>query len=361
MAREVSGELAEGVPNVGAGVRSWLVRLAIATVVVALAAIPLRSVIGTIINVDDVWGAAAVPLTAMLWVIVCVERGVLQGFQRYRAVAFSIVGEATSRIIFGLLLVGVGLDVTGAFLGAALAFAAMALVLLVPLGRELPPADPESAAESPLRELLVGARAPVIALTLLLAIQELHVIVVKHEVSGDAAGSYAVAAVAAKAIIWIAVGLGMYLVPEAARRVKTGEDARSILVRCLGLIVAGGVPMVLIYVAAGKPLLEAVFGEDLTLASDALPWLGLAMVLLACTYLAVQYLLALRQYRFIWILAAGVVAEVLALVAVGDDLTRVAMALLAVQAVCAAVVLFLALARPAPAGSVAAAIAEPTT
>ncbi len=361
VAREVSGELAEGVPNVGAGVRSWLVRLAIATVVVALAAIPLRSVIGAIINVDDVWGAAAVPLTAMLWVIVCVERGVLQGFQRYRAVAFSIVGEATSRIIFGLLLVGVGLDVTGAFLGAALAFAAMALVLLVPLGRELPPADPESAAESPLRELLVGARAPVIALTLLLAIQELHVIVVKHEVSGDAAGSYAVAAVAAKAIIWIAVGLGMYLVPEAARRVKTGEDARSILVRCLGLIVAGGVPMVLIYVAAGKPLLEAVFGEDLTLASDALPWLGLAMVLLACTYLAVQYLLALHQYRFIWILAAGVVAEVLALVAVGDDLTRVAMALLAVQAVCAAVVLFLALGRPAPAGSVAAAIAEPTT
>ena len=132
-----------------------------------------------------------------------------------------------------------GLDVTGAFLGAALAFLAMALVLLVPLGRQLPPSDPEQAAESPLRKLLVGARAPVIALTLLLAIQELHVIVVKHEVSGDSAGSYAVAAVAAKAIIWIAVGLGMYLVPEAARRVRTGEDARAILVRCLALIVAG--------------------------------------------------------------------------------------------------------------------------
>ena len=88
----------------------------------------------------------------------------------------------------------------------------------------------------------MGARAPVIALTLLLAIQELHVIVVKHEASGDAAGSYAVAAVAAKAIIWIAVGLGMYLVPEAARRAKTGEDARAILVRCLALIARRGRP-----------------------------------------------------------------------------------------------------------------------
>ena len=184
-----------------------------------------------------------------------------------------------------------------------------------------------------------------IALTLLLAIQELHVIVVKHEASGDAAGSYAVAAVAAKAIIWIAVGLGMYLVPEAARRAKTGEDPRTILVRCLALIVAAGIPMVLIFTVAGKPLLQAVFGEDLTLASDALPWLGLAMVLLACTYLSVQYLLALHRYRFIWVLAAGAVVEVVALIAIGADLTRVAMALLAVQAVCAAVVLSLALGR----------------
>ena len=362
VARGLSGERAAGVPNVGAAVRRWLVRLALVTVGVALAAVPLRSVIGAIINVDAPWGAAAVPLTAMLWVILCVERGVLQGFGRYRTVALSIVGEATSRIVFALLLVGVGLDVTGAFLGAALAFLATALVLLLPLGRQLPPPDPDEAAESPLRELLMGARAAVIALTLLLAIQELHVIVVKHEASGDAAGSYAVAAVAAKAIIWIAVGLGMYLVPEAARRVKTGEDARAILVRCLGLIVGAGVPMVLIYTAAGKPLLEAVFGEDLTLASGALPWLGVAMVLLACTYLAVQYLLALHRYRFIWILAAGVVAEVIALVAVGDDLTRVAMALSAVQAVCAGVVLFLALGRPAGARAVAApAVAEPTT
>ncbi len=365
VAREVSGERAAGSPDVGAGVHRWLVRLAIGTVLVGLVAIPLRSVIGAIINVDDLWGAAAIPVTAMLWVILCVERGVLQGFERYRAVAFSIVGEATSRIVFALVLVGIGLDVTGAFLGAALGFLAMALALSVPLRRVLPAPDPAKAGEARLRELLVGARAPVIALTLLLAIQELHVIVVKHEASGDAAGSYAVAAVAAKAIIWIAVGLGMYLVPEAARRSKTGEDARAILLRCLALIVGAGIPMVLIFVAAGKPLLKAVFGEDLTLASDALPWLGLAMVLLACTYLSVQYLLALHRYRFIWVLALAVVVEVVALISIGADLTRVAMALLAVQAVCAAVVLFLALGRRPPGAEageapVTAPMAEPS-
>jgi O-antigen/teichoic acid export membrane protein len=272
-----------------------------------------------------------------------VERGVLQGFQRYRAVALSIIGEASTRIVFALLLVAVGLDVTGAFLGSALSLVAMALVLQIPLRRHLPPADGDASDDTRLRDLLAGAWVPVVGLTLLLALQELHVIIVKHEASDDAAGAYAVAAVAAKAIIWIAIGLGMYLLPEAARRAKTGVDARPILLRTLGLIAAGAVPMVLIYTVAGKPLLEAVFGEDLTDASDALPWLGLAMSLLACSYLSVQYLLALGRARFIWILAAAAVAEVVALIGIGADLTTVALALFGVQAACAAAILTLAL------------------
>ena len=60
--------------------------------------------------------------------------------------------------------------------------------------------------------------------------------------------------------------------------------------------------MVLIYTLGGEPLLRAVFGDDLTEASGALPWLGLAMALLACAYLSVQYLLALHHRRFIGVL-----------------------------------------------------------
>ena len=105
---------------------------------------------------------------------------------------------------------------------------------------------------------MAGAWAPVVGLTLLFALQEVHIIVVKHEASADAAGSYAVAAVAAKGIIWVAVGLGMPL-PEAARRSSMGIDARPVLLRTLGLIMRGAVPLLLVF-AAAKPLLSAVFG-----------------------------------------------------------------------------------------------------
>jgi O-antigen/teichoic acid export membrane protein len=305
-------------------------------------------VIGTVIDVDERWAATAVPITAMLWMVICVERGVLQGFQRYRAVAFSIVGEASSRIVFALALVAIGLDVTGAFLGSALALMTVALILLVPLRHQLAEVEEDPERDIRLRDLLAGAWVPVIGLTLLLGLQELHVIIVKHEATDDAAGGYAVAAVAAKAIIWIAVGLGMYLLPEAARRGESGIDARPILLRTLGLIAAASVPMVVIYAVAGKPLLEAVFGEDLTAASGALPWLGLAMALLACAYLAVQYLLAMGRSNFIWVLGVAAVVEVVALISIGADLTSVALALLGVQIVCATVTLTLSFRQSKP-------------
>ena len=58
-----------------------------------------------------------------------------------------------------------------------------------------------------------------------------------------------------------------------------------------------------------SPCCGSVFGADLTGASSSLPWLGLAMSLLACTYLCVQYLLAMGRSRFIAILAVAAVAR----------------------------------------------------
>jgi glycosyltransferase involved in cell wall biosynthesis/O-antigen/teichoic acid export membrane protein len=341
VAREVSTALASGDERAGAGVRRWLGHLLVATALVAAAAIPLRPVLAAILNVDQEWAAAAVPVTAMLWMVVAIERGTLQGLQRYKLVAWSIVGEAGARLGFALLLVGVGLDVTGAFLGSVLSLMAIGLVLAGPLFRQVPHGEGTA-----LRDLLAGAWAPVIGLMLLFALQEVHVIVVKHEADGDAAGSYAVAAVAAKAIIWVAVGLGMYLLPEVARRVRGGEDGRPILLRTLALIAAVAAPMVLVYSVAAKPLLSTVFGDDLTQAAGALPWLALAMALLACAYLAVQYLLAIGRIGFIGVLAPAAAVEVLLLLAVGANLTEIGVALFGLQLVCAVIVLGLSLRTP---------------
>ena len=71
----------------------------------------------TLLNVDQEWAAAAVPVTGVLWLLLCLQRGLLQAARAYRAVGLSVLLEALGRLAAGVVLVGAGLGVTGAYLG----------------------------------------------------------------------------------------------------------------------------------------------------------------------------------------------------------------------------------------------------
>jgi Membrane protein involved in the export of O-antigen and teichoic acid len=150
------------------------------------------------------------------------------------------------------------------------------------------------------------------------------------------------ASVAAKAVIWLAMGLGFYLLPEAVRRTQGGEDARPILVRTLALLAVVAVPLVAFYALLAQPLLELVFRSGLTAGAAALPLLTAAMALLGVGYLGVQYLLALGRRSFLALLATAAAVELIVLPSVGAgsrgeaapaQLVDVALVLLALQVV----------------------------
>ncbi|HEX6460660.1 MAG TPA: oligosaccharide flippase family protein [Thermoleophilaceae bacterium] len=354
VAREVSGALATGEAARGAAIRGWMRSLLIGAAAVTVVSLLLRGPIGSIIGVDAHWAAGAVVPTAALWLVLCVQRGALQGLQRYRLVGISLVGEAATRLIFGLILVGVGLDIAGAYLGTTMSIASMATLLGLALHRELDTAPPGHAAPvgERLRDLAARAWAPLVALALIAVLQNIDVIVVKHRVSNDAASAYAAAAVAAKVMVWIAVGLGMYLLPEATRRTSVGRDARPVLLKTLAVLAATAVPALLIFVFGGHLLLDKAFGKDFATADTALPILGVAMTFLAITYLCVQYLLALHRSRFVLVLAAGAVLDPLLLLLAGHKLTSIALVLAALQAALAAAIAMISL-RTRPAVSAA--------
>jgi O-antigen/teichoic acid export membrane protein len=357
VAREVSQAVAAGERYPAAGVWGWLTTLGGVAVVATIVSILCRDLIAHAVGVADLpWAASAAIPAGCLWLILSVQRGTLQGLQRYKLVGFSLVGEATMRLLAGLVLVAFGAGVTGAFLGTALSIGLVAGALTVPLLRAAGPHGEHH--ERPLRQLLGRAWAPVAALALIAILQNIDVIVVKHVADKDDAGAYAAASVIAKGVIWVAVGLGLYLLPEAARRTRMGVDARPVLVRTLVLVVVVAAPAVLLYIVAAEPLLTAVFGEAYASGAGALPVLAIAMSMLACAYLSVQYLLALERASFLWALAVAAVAEPLVLQEIGSHLTAVAVGLLAVQAVLAAIVLslgFRSAASPRATGAVGAA------
>jgi O-antigen/teichoic acid export membrane protein len=128
----------------------------------------------------------------------------------------------------------------------------------------------------------------------------------KHVFGGHRAGSYAAAAVAAKAVLWVAIGLGLHLLPEATRRGAAGLDPRPVLYRALGMLAIVATPALIIFATIPHLVLRLAFGPHATQASGELALLGAAMTLLAVAYLTVMYMIALGQAQFLWVV--GVVA-----------------------------------------------------
>ena len=138
--------------------------------------------------------------------------------------------------VVGLGWVALGLGVTGAYLGTASSLALTAIVLEVVLRRRLGPPDGRHARSIRCAQLARDAALPIAALTVVAALQNIDVIMAKHALSDTSAGVYAATVVAAKAVVWIAVGLGFWVVPEATRRAASGADPRTVLARALGVI-----------------------------------------------------------------------------------------------------------------------------
>lgn len=337
------GGLGEG-PGLSATVTRWTRDLALVCLGLGVVASIFRVQLAELMGVKESWAAAAVLPTGALWLLLSIERGILQGLRAYRLVAWSIILEAAGRLLTGLALVLPGLGVTGAFLGTPLSQLIMAAALFVLLRRRLgAPAD--DGRRHSLLALFGRHWTSLLALGLFALLQTLDQLVVKHQVGGGRAGAYIAATVAAKAVVWVAIGVGLHLLPEATRLAVAGEDPRPALRKALAIIVALATPALLIFLLVPKLLLRTAFGHpEYVQASGALAILGAAFAVLALTYLCVQYLLALGRVVFLPILGAVALVELVLLLRV-HSLVDFATTVLAVQSVAAVVVLVLSLRR----------------
>ncbi|HYB27882.1 MAG TPA: hypothetical protein VEF89_14790 [Solirubrobacteraceae bacterium] len=329
-AREaVLGHLGVG-PGMAATIRNWIKVTLLFTAVMTVLSVLARHPIAEAVGVKQQWAAALGIPAGCLYLLLCMMRGFLQGLGDYRSVGISLVGEQAARLAIGGVL-AIGLGVTGAYIGTPLSFVAMMLYCAVPLRRRLGPAP---AGKRPAVELwLHVARAwtAIAALGVIAVLQNIDIIAAKHRFSSELASSYSATAVAAKVLIWVAMGAGFYLVPEVSRRRAHGQDTRPVLGKALAIVGVAAIPCLLIYGLLPRLLIRAAFGSNRLLAVDALFILGLAFTVLAGTYLAVQYMLALKRTWFLLPLGAVAVVEPILLLQASKQPLGFAVVVLVVQ------------------------------
>ncbi|HTW13253.1 MAG TPA: hypothetical protein VME01_10945 [Solirubrobacteraceae bacterium] len=315
-AREgVLGHLGTG-EGLLATLERWARTLAAFTLVATLVSVLARQPIADLVGVKhQAWAAAAGIPAGCVYLGLCTLRGALQGVGDYRSVGISLIGEQGTRLVAGAILAEIGLGVAGAYVGSLIAYLAMSGYCAICLYRRVAGASYQrwrvsSAARGALGfgRHVWAAAIPIAALAVVQLLQNVDLITAKHQFSNVVASSYAVAAVAAKVLIWVAMGAAFYLVPETSRRRAEGQDTRPVLLRALGIIGVCAIPCLLIFAVGAHPLLSVVFGRRRAIASGSLLPLGAAFTVLAATYLAVQYMLALKRQWFL--VALAVVAAI---------------------------------------------------
>ncbi len=247
--------------------------------------------------------------------------GVLQGLQRFSALAALYVFPWLVRLVLLAIAAAAGYRLGGAvfatFVGAV-ATTALALVLI----RE-PLRGRGALSREELRTFLRYLSPVAVGLVGIALLTNVDVLIVKARFSGDEAGAYAAASAFARVGFFLPAAILAVLFPRTAARQARGEQTQDILGRSLLATAAFCGLLALVYAAAGAGLVSMTFGTDFSEGGEILAPFALAIGLASIANVLVAYHLSRGETRYAWIVGAAVVVQVAALAVIPSSLSGV--------------------------------------
>jgi O-antigen/teichoic acid export membrane protein len=246
-------------------------------------------------------------LAAGCWVMIAVERAFLQSCRRYHPLAanFLIEGLArTAAVLLGAAVAGVTGAVAGILVAELVTWAHASWV-----ARAAVPQTTSSAAGTPPRGELGGDLVASIAAFAMLALLQYADVFLVGRLNASGSGRYAAIAVVAKTLVFVAIVLSYYLLPEASLGQRAGGHARRQLAVVLALYAVPCAALYAVAAVAPRALLSLLFPDRLLGASGSLSVLVVAMAALGLSFLLATYLLA-RGVRVVagWLLLGTALA-----------------------------------------------------
>jgi hypothetical protein len=376
--RRVSSWEAAGL---GARVRPWVVRVhragAVSIVVFAVVMWLIRVPVAHALHVAAANGVFEILTAAGVWILLSIDRGLLQASRGYTDLSINLAIEATVRCVLTVGLAkawGVEGAALGVLLGelvtavharvtstratarntalatdagtAARTDPAASAGLAVRIEQEEPEEQRELALEQAVGDEGAGAvvatavhggkdlAADVIvslgSLLLMALLQNLDVIILGAKQPGHR-DAYAAISVPSKALVLVGLVLVNYLLPEAAIRHQRGSHALRQLAHTFAVMAVPSLALLGIAVVAPRGLLTLVFGHRYVAAAPAFSGLVLAMIFMSVTVTLTIYLLGIGFRWVVLVLALGAGALAAATAAAGGQYTGTARADLAVQ------------------------------
>jgi O-antigen/teichoic acid export membrane protein len=316
VSREISRRIASGDVRGADDFARTAVRMSVlATVPLVALALVLAAPLADLLHIHSVGIVVLAAATLVSALVFPVAQGVIQGVQRFHALAaLYIVPFAVRLPLFGIaaaLGYRLGAAIVATLVGSLAATALALAAIREPLaaGEELPRAELR-----PFLRYLTPVAAGLVGVALL---THVDILIVKARLSADDAGAYAAASAFARVGFFLPATILAVLFPRTAARQARGEQTEDILGRSLIATIALCGALALFYAAAGVGLISASFGRSYAEGGRILAPFAVAIGFYSLAYILVGYHLSRGESRYAWIVTAGVVAQLatLALVA----------------------------------------------
>lgn len=327
--------------------RQWAVRLRrralVALATFAAGAVAAGWFLAPALGRPDPAGVDAIVVAGGTWVFLCVDRGILQAHRAYRTLAGNLLAEGALRTVLMLAGGAVGLGVTGVAAGVLAAEVMTAVQARRMAERTWPhgvadaaqAASPGQRARQRAGPAVRDLASAVVALAAVAVLQNVDVIVMGRE-GPRSAGAYAAISVSSKALVFVAIVVGGYLLPEAAIRWRSGAHALHQLGVTLALLAGPAAVLLVVAGAVPRRVLGLFFSARYVAAAGAFLPLAMAMTCLSALVVITMYLLAVGDRLVVALLVLGAAAATAATVAAHGVPGATAMADLAVEAALAA-------------------------
>jgi O-antigen/teichoic acid export membrane protein len=308
-----------------------VVRLATrATAPLVVVALVLAVPLDRLLHIHSVGVVVLTELTLVTTFVFPAAMGVLQGFQRFRALAAMYVFPQVLRLVLLALTAAVGLRLGGAIfatMAATVAGTGAAVALAYEsLRRGAARPRPNLA---PFVRYLTPVAAGVVGIALL---THLDILVVKARLGGDDAGAYGAASAFARVGFFLPATVLAVLFPRTAARQARGEETSDILGRTLLATAAFCGLLALVYAATGVGVVSTTFGSDFAAGGHILAPFALAIGLYSLANVLVAYHLSRGEPRYAWIVGGAVVVQVAVLATLPSSLHSFVWANVAVAA-----------------------------
>ena len=264
-----------------------------------------------------------------LGLMAAINRGLLQGLERFSVFAISVSAESITKVALGVALVLAGYQLNGATLAISIA-GAVALLSTWPGIHHL---RKEKTVKFKRRTLIQLSFLTLIITLVGTVFLNIDVIVAKIFLSNSEAGQYAAAATIAKIIPFLVSAIATVMMPRVAQLAAKNKNHQGALTEALSFTTLAGATVYLVYVFAPQFVLKILYGVRYLDAAPLLIPLGGAMLLYTLANVFLYYFLSIGCRQVFWALGVSALSLIGFIAASHSTANGIAIAMLEACAV----------------------------